>query len=104
MTDNKQLDGQYSEPYIGMPIYLDGDVRKEPETQMPENRMPGNSGSETPDRQPGENTRNCPDNWAVAMAYVPIQQWETPYEAEEAFARGTVFPSLDLPFTGGAGR
>lgn len=82
MKDSKQFGGYDSGPYIGMPIYLDGDSWKEPE----------------------ENSRNYPGNRPIAMAYVPVQQWETPYEAEEAFARGTVFPSLDLPFTGGAGR
>lgn len=37
----------------------------------------------------------------LAMAYVPFQPWETPYEAEVALKRGTIFPSLDLPFMGG---
>ncbi len=39
----------------------------------------------------------------LAMASVPVQTWETPYEAATALKQGTVFPSLDLPFyvTGG---
>lgn len=41
-----------------------------------------------------------PKNTPVAMAYVPYQQWETPYEAEVALSRGTIFPSLDKPFIG----
>lgn len=35
-----------------------------------------------------------------AMAYVPFQQWEEPYAPNKALAAGTMFPSLDLPFTG----
>ena len=33
-----------------------------------------------------------------AMATVPIQTWETPYAADVALMKGTVFPTLDLPF------
>lgn len=36
----------------------------------------------------------------VAMLYVPVQVWETPYDAETGLARGTIFPSLDKPFVG----
>ena len=36
-----------------------------------------------------------------AMAYVPIQQWSTPYAPEVGFSRGTVFADLDKPFMGG---
>ena len=35
-----------------------------------------------------------------AMAYVPNQKWTQLYEAEVGFARGTIFPQLDLPFLG----
>lgn len=40
---------------------------------------------------------------ALAIATVPMQPWETPYEPARALQRGTMFPSLDLPFfvTGG---
>lgn len=41
-----------------------------------------------------------PKNTPPAMAYVPYQQWETPYDAEVGLSRGTVFPSLDKPFIG----
>ena len=37
----------------------------------------------------------------LAMSYVPIQNWETPYEVCAAFSTGTIFPSLDFPFLGG---
>lgn len=36
----------------------------------------------------------------VAMAYVPWQNWQCPYEAEKAFQRGTIFEVLDKPFRG----
>ena len=39
----------------------------------------------------------------LAIATVPIQPWETPYDPETALKQGTVFPGLDKPFyvTGG---
>lgn len=33
-----------------------------------------------------------------AMAYVRTQEWETPFAATEALARGTAFSSLVKPF------
>jgi hypothetical protein len=36
----------------------------------------------------------------LAMAYVPFQRWEPLYDPCRALQRGTVFPSLDLPFCG----
>lgn len=41
----------------------------------------------------------CPA-MSVTMLYVPVQVWETPYDDQTALERGTVFPSLDKPFTG----
>jgi len=38
------------------------------------------------------------DSMPLAMTYVPIQTWETLYNDTTALSRGTVFPSLDLPF------
>ena len=40
---------------------------------------------------------------ALAMLYVPVQSWETPYDPETALARGTVFPALDKPFLAAGG-
>lgn len=37
---------------------------------------------------------------SLAMAFVPRQSWETPYEFDVALKRGTIFPSLDKPFLG----
>lgn len=34
----------------------------------------------------------------LAIATVPMQDWETPYESAKALCRGTIFPGLDKPF------
>ena len=36
--------------------------------------------------------------YPVAMAYVPWQQWKTPYDPAKGLSRGTIFEDLDLPF------
>ncbi len=41
-----------------------------------------------------------PADTPLAMAYVPYQMWETPYEQDVALHRGTIFKSLDKPFIG----
>ncbi len=40
----------------------------------------------------------------LAMAYVPEQEWETPYNVMDGLKRGTLFPSLDKPFLGGGNK
>ena len=42
-----------------------------------------------------------PADFPVGMSYVPMQKWSRPYEMETGFARGTIFPELDLPFLKG---
>lgn len=44
-----------------------------------------------------------PEDYAVAMAYIPYQQNADSYDAEKALSRGTLFPVLDKPFLGRAG-
>lgn len=44
-----------------------------------------------------------PPETPIGMCYVPFQQWETPYAENIALERGTMFPSLDLPFCGKEG-
>lgn len=41
---------------------------------------------------------------SLAMAYVPWQKWQSLYEAEKGFCRGTIFAELDKPFEGTGGR
>lgn len=36
----------------------------------------------------------------LAIANIPMQNWNGTYEVEKAFQRGTIFPELDLPFLG----
>ena len=42
-----------------------------------------------------------PKDMPIGMAYVPFQQWDTPYEGAVGYSRGTIFKELDLPFIGG---
>ena len=42
-----------------------------------------------------------PAKTSLAMAYVPFQQWGETYGDDEALSKGTLFPELDLPFSGG---
>lgn len=37
-------------------------------------------------------------HFVLAMAYVPIQEWEMLYDDETALIRGTLFQALDLPW------
>jgi len=46
---------------------------------------------------------SCIENLPLAMAYVPMQKWKTVYTNDVALNRGTLFPELDLPFTGHGG-
>ena len=59
-----------------------------------------------------ENYQRCTANWnqtgflkgedyPVAMAYVPWQQWQMPYGPERGLAQGTIFSELDLAFDKG---
>lgn len=41
-----------------------------------------------------------PKEIPFAMAYVPFQQWQKPYDPEAGLDRGTIFPCLDKPFIG----
>ena len=43
---------------------------------------------------------SLPKDMPVGMAYVPFQQWDTPYEGAVGYSRGTIFKELDLPFIG----
>lgn len=41
-----------------------------------------------------------PENPVVAMAYVPYQEKENIYSAEQGISEGTMFPELNKPFEG----
>lgn len=79
-----------SEPYIGMPICLDGCLNIDAN-----NNDAGHAcGSMS----------NCINTMPLAMAYVPMQAWNQIYDTEEGFYAGTIFPCLNLPFDGGMQR
>lgn len=50
-----------------------------------------------------KNLEMAQDILPLAIATVPMQPWETPYDAAIALKQGTIFPCLDKPFyvTGG---
>lgn len=58
--------------------------------------------SSLPPEMPWQRTP-LPKDTVPAMAYVPYQQYcqSELYDAEDALQRGTLFPVLDKPFTGG---
>ena len=73
---------------------------------MPGLRLPpGDSGYSPGSGNHGENGGSFDSMYLgslpLAMAYVPFQRWKTTYSLERALQAGTVFPELDLPFTGG---
>ncbi|MHB8065186.1 MAG: spore coat associated protein CotJA [Ruminiclostridium sp.] len=71
-----------------------------PYKDMSEMNMPcGN-----PYKDMAEKTMMPGPKMVLAMAYVPEQMWETPYEVTEGIHRGTLFPALDKPFLGGGNR
>jgi len=103
------------DPYIGMPIRMNGHCAARPERPPAQNpEMPGggsggagNQGGTSGsggDNRPGTNASGFDAMYLgslpIAMAYTPMQQWKTTYSAEKGLSRGTIFPELDLPFEG----
>lgn len=43
------------------------------------------------------------ENYALAMAYVPMQRLKNIYEPDEGLQYGTIFPELNKPFLGWKG-
>lgn len=43
---------------------------------------------------------NWLEDYPVAMAYVPWQNWNRVYDLERGLRTGTIFPELDKPFLG----
>lgn len=84
------------DPYIGMPITIGtGAGTACSPAQPPRPEQP-----QMPEIQ-GNFDDMLLGNLPVAMAYVPMQRWNTTYSPQEALTRGTLFPELDLPFLGG---
>lgn len=51
-----------------------------------------------------ETISSLPEQTPIGMAYVPYEQWETPYSVDTGFPIGTIFSPLDKPFQGGGCR
>lgn len=71
-------------------------IMRDPDAPLmrPDNNRPLNSGE----------TARFPQNTPLGMAYVPYQQWGQVSDESEALTKGTLFPELDFPFTGGASK
>ena len=69
---------------VTAPTCCDAEIRPQPQPQPDTETSP----------QPPQQTM------MVAMAYVTWQRWQQPYDYERGFQTGTIFPDLDLPFTG----
>ena len=62
-----------------------------------------------PNPYPQPSNLSCPSvgggaleqQYPVAMAYVPWQQWQSTYAPERGLVQGTIFPDLDLQFNYG---
>ena len=61
--------------------------------------MGGNAAHQRPNRAcPQTAASHLEQNYPLAMAYVPWQQWQQTYAPERGLAQGTIFPALDLQF------
>ena len=53
-----------------------------------------------PAPEPCAKTPRQTDNFALAMAYVPMQKFKNLYELDEGLQHGTIFPELNKPCMG----
>ncbi len=60
-------------------------------------------GTEADDMDTSLRPSALPAVMVPAMAYVPTQFYDTVYEIDEGYSRGTIFPELDKPFMMGCG-
>ena len=68
----------------------------------PSSNSPQNSSVNNMDQTcPSTNATVLEQQFPVAMAYVPWQQWQTTYPPERGLVQGTIFPDLDLKFAFG---
>lgn len=66
-----------------------------------QNRMSCDLCSKRSDISFHRHTQPMPDDWAIAMAYVPMQTDTTVYDCMQALCEGTLFPCLNKPFKRG---
>lgn len=110
-----------NDPYIGMPIIIDGNWQKPGWdcgcsgcngcTDGAGGCCNGDAGDSSSGNM--DNSGSTGDgsfdsmylgSLPLAMAYVPFQRWKTTYSLDRALQAGTIFPELDLPFRGGMRR
>ena len=65
--------------------------------------QPRYSRSTGPAPMPRNREMKPDENFALAMAYVPMQHFHNVYELDEAMQYGTIFPELNKPFLGWKG-
>lgn len=80
---------------------MDGLILRERENSL--NKQNNNIRINNATEDGSGNTTAFPQQTPLAMAYVPFQQWNSVYQEDEAFSRGTLFPELDFPFERGGG-
>ncbi len=68
------------------------------------NRMGCDMCNKRNDMQFRQHVQPFPDDWAIAMAYVPMQTDTSVYEPVEALCEGTLFPALNKPFKRGCSK
>lgn len=61
----------------------------------------GKSSYSTPPMRPRNDWEM--EGFPIAMAYVPMQQFKSLFELDEALRCGTIFPELSKPFRGWKG-
>lgn len=65
------------------------------------NRMSCDICTKRNDLQFHRHVQPFPDDFAVAMAYVPLQTDTSVYDCKQALCEGTLFPCLNKPFKRG---
>ena len=60
----------------------------------------GECGCQTSKPAATNQKHRCNKNCYIAIANIPMQEWNDTYAVEKALQQGTIFPELDLPFFG----
>ena len=74
----------------------------QPRCPMPSNQAPSCSPCTRPVQEPVVTPSACNQmcHYPIAMAYVPIQTFQSTYDLNCALEVGTIFPELHKPFCG----
>lgn len=74
---------------------------RQPYTSWNSQQFPGaSSRSEQNCQKPADSLYAHADHMPVAMAYVPFQKYQQPFDLCYALSAGTIFPDLCKPFCG----